>query len=53
METTVRLLTGRPTPEGARLADLVLTTCPPECAEGLRRRARATLGPAPAITSPS
>ncbi|MEU6935624.1 hypothetical protein ABZ943_02735 [Streptomyces rubiginosohelvolus] len=48
MEATVRLLTGHPTPEGARLADHVLTTCPPERAEGLQRRARAALGPAPA-----
>ncbi len=48
LEATVRLLTGRPTPEGARLADHVLTTCPPERAEGLQRRARAALGPAPA-----
>ncbi|MEV7881867.1 hypothetical protein [Streptomyces microflavus] len=48
VEATVRLLTGRPTPEGARLADHVLTTCPPERAEGLQRRARAALGPAPA-----
>lgn len=50
VETTERLLTGRPTPEGARLADLVLTTCPPERAEDLQRRARAALGPAPAAT---
>ncbi|MFC8863261.1 hypothetical protein BCL80_11547 [Streptomyces avidinii] len=48
LETTERLLTGRPTPEGARLADLVLTTCPPERAESLQRRARAALGPTPA-----
>ncbi|MFI7236966.1 hypothetical protein [Streptomyces cyaneofuscatus] len=48
VEATVRLLTGHPTPEGARLADHVLTTCPPERAEGLQRRARAALGPAPA-----
>ncbi|MDP5315569.1 hypothetical protein [Streptomyces poriferorum] len=50
MEATERLLADRPTPEGARLADLVLTTCPPERAEDLHRRARATLGPAPAAT---
>ncbi|MGW0564447.1 hypothetical protein ACWDZ4_28550 [Streptomyces sp. NPDC003016] len=50
VEATERLLTGRPTPEGARLADLVLTTCPPERAESLQRRARAALGAAPAAT---
>ncbi|OXZ04314.1 hypothetical protein [Streptomyces sp. 2R] len=48
VEATERLLNGRPTPEGARLPDLVLTTCPPERAEDLQRRARAALGPAPA-----
>ncbi|MFJ4700463.1 hypothetical protein ACIP5N_22210 [Streptomyces sp. NPDC088768] len=48
VEATVRLLAGRPTPEGARLAGPVLTSCPPERAEGLQRRARAALGPAPA-----
>lgn len=47
VEATVRLLAGRPTPEGARLAALVLDTCPPERA-GLDQRARAALGPAPA-----
>ncbi|WP_228992698.1 hypothetical protein [Streptomyces sp. DH8] len=45
VEGTVRLLADRPTPEGARLAYHVLTTCPPERAEGLRRRARAALNP--------
>ncbi|MFK0142468.1 hypothetical protein [Streptomyces murinus] len=48
VEVTVRLLAGRPMPEGARLAGLVLTTCPPERAEGLQRRAREALGAAPA-----
>ncbi|WP_240679442.1 hypothetical protein [Streptomyces sp. B29(2018)] len=48
VEATVRLLAGSPTPEGARLVDLVLTTCPPERAAGLHRRARAALGSAPA-----
>ncbi|WP_443977607.1 hypothetical protein [Streptomyces anulatus] len=49
VEVTVRLLAGHPTPEGARLADLVLTTCPPERTAGLHRRARQALGaPAPA-----
>ncbi|MCX4550395.1 hypothetical protein [Streptomyces sp. NBC_01500] len=47
VEVTVRLLAGRPTPEGARLAALVLDTCPPERAAGLDRRATAALGPAP------
>ncbi|MFD3422129.1 hypothetical protein [Streptomyces decoyicus] len=40
-------LAGRPTPEGARLAALILDTCPPERAAGLNQRARAALGPAP------
>lgn len=44
---TARLLAGCPTPEGARLAALVLGTCPPERAAGLQQRARAALGPAP------
>ncbi|MEU5137020.1 hypothetical protein [Streptomyces californicus] len=44
VEVTVRLLAGHPTPEGARLVDLVLTTCPPERTAGLHRRARAALG---------
>ncbi|SCD32051.1 hypothetical protein GA0115243_100885 [Streptomyces sp. ScaeMP-e83] len=48
VDATVRLLTGRPTPEGARLAHLVLTTCPPERVEGLQRQARAALCPSPA-----
>ncbi|MEO3978967.1 hypothetical protein [Streptomyces sp. CAU 1734] len=48
VEVTVRLLAARPAPEGARLAGLVLTTCPPERADGLQQRARAALGPAPA-----
>ena len=39
VEVTVRLLAGRPTPEGARLAALVLDTCPPGRAAGLRQRA--------------
>ncbi|MEU4077729.1 hypothetical protein [Streptomyces venezuelae] len=43
VEATVRLLTGPPTPEGARLVDLVLTTCPPERATDLHRRARQAL----------
>ncbi|MFI1530673.1 hypothetical protein [Streptomyces griseus] len=47
-EVTVRLLAGPPTPEGARLVDLVLTTCPPERTAELHRRARAALGSAPA-----
>ncbi|UGQ11073.1 hypothetical protein LO772_30400 [Yinghuangia sp. ASG 101] len=47
VEVTVRLLAGRPTPEGARLAALILDTCPPERAAGLDRRATAALGPAP------
>ncbi|MEO3978966.1 hypothetical protein [Streptomyces sp. CAU 1734] len=46
-EATVRLLAGRPSPEGARLAALVLDTCPPGRAAGLQERARAALGPAP------
>jgi hypothetical protein len=45
---TVRLLAGRPTPEGARPAALVLDACPPERSAGLHLRARAALGPAPA-----
>ncbi|MFE1190200.1 hypothetical protein [[Kitasatospora] papulosa] len=49
VEATLRLLAGHPTPEGARLVDLVLTTCPPERAAGLHRRARAALGSAPAV----
>ncbi|MFF8786710.1 hypothetical protein [Streptomyces sp. NPDC015125] len=48
IEATVRLLANRPTPEGARLAALVLDACPPERAVGLHQRARAALGPAPA-----
>lgn len=48
VEATVRLLADHPTPEGARLADLVLTTCPPEHTAGLHRRARQALGIAPA-----
>ncbi|MFG2359707.1 hypothetical protein [Streptomyces sp. NPDC048521] len=48
VEATVRLLAGRPTPEGARLAALVLEACPPERAAGLHQRALAALGPAPA-----
>ncbi|MFI1189643.1 hypothetical protein [Streptomyces californicus] len=44
VEVTVRLLAGHPTPEGARLVDLVLTTCPPERTADLHRRARAALG---------
>ncbi|MFB8401143.1 hypothetical protein [Streptomyces sp. NPDC055912] len=48
VEATVRLLTGHPTPEGARLAALVLNTCPPGRAADLNLRARAALGPAPA-----
>jgi hypothetical protein len=47
VEVTVRLLAGRPTPEGARLAALVLDTCPPERTADLNLRARAALGPAP------
>ncbi|MET8771671.1 hypothetical protein [Streptomyces sp. NPDC004658] len=43
VEATVRLLAGSPTPEGARLVDLVLTTCPPERAADLHRRARQAL----------
>lgn len=48
VEVTVRLLAGPPTPEGARLVDLVLTTCPPERTADLHRRARAALGSTPA-----
>ncbi len=48
VEVTVRLLAGRPTPEGARLAALVLDTCPPGRAADLNQQARAALGPAPA-----
>ncbi|MFJ4700472.1 hypothetical protein ACIP5N_22165 [Streptomyces sp. NPDC088768] len=48
VEATLRLLTGPPTPEGARLVDLVLTTCPPARAADLHRRARQALGSAPA-----
>ncbi len=43
VEATVRLLAGHPTPEGARLVDLVLTTCPPERTADLHRRARQAL----------
>ncbi|WP_247701350.1 hypothetical protein [Streptomyces sp. RM72] len=43
VEATLRLLAGSPTPEGARLVDLVLTTCPPERAADLHRRARQAL----------
>lgn len=46
-ETTLRLLTARPTPEGARLTALVLGTCPPSRAAGLHQRVRAALGQAP------
>ncbi|MFE9905696.1 hypothetical protein [Streptomyces achromogenes] len=46
-ETTLRLLTARPTPEGARLTALVLVTCPPSRAAGLHQRVRAALGQAP------
>ncbi|MCX4783882.1 hypothetical protein [Streptomyces sp. NBC_01264] len=48
VEVTARLLAGRPIPEGARLAALVLNTCPPGRAADLNLRARAALGPAPA-----
>ncbi|MFF9458629.1 hypothetical protein [Streptomyces flaveolus] len=48
VEATVRLLAGRPTPEGARLAALVLQECPSERAADVQQRARAALGPAPA-----
>ncbi|MFD7859038.1 hypothetical protein ACFV6B_32855 [Streptomyces microflavus] len=47
METVVRLLANPPTPEGARLAALVLDTCPPSRTTGLRQQARAALGPPP------
>ncbi|MFE0775388.1 hypothetical protein [Streptomyces sp. NPDC058861] len=47
IEATVRLLAGRPTPEAARLAALVLDACPPDRAAALHPRARAALGPAP------
>ncbi|WP_282108082.1 hypothetical protein [Streptomyces sp. RK31] len=43
VEATLRLLAGPPTPEGARLVDLVLTNCPPERAADLHRRARQAL----------
>ncbi|MHC3534181.1 hypothetical protein ACLQ2M_40250 [Streptomyces sp. DT7] len=43
VEATLRLLAGHPTPEGARLVDLVLTTCPPERTADLHRRARQAL----------
>ncbi|MCF4137147.1 hypothetical protein L1856_10620 [Streptomyces sp. Tue 6430] len=43
----MRLLAGRPTPEGARPAVLVLDACPPERATSLHHRAHAALGPAP------
>ncbi|MFJ9721009.1 hypothetical protein ACIRPQ_34615 [Streptomyces sp. NPDC101213] len=48
VEAAVRLLAGRPTPEGARLAALVPDACPPERAAGLHHRAQVALGPAPA-----
>ncbi|WP_329020286.1 hypothetical protein [Streptomyces sp. NBC_01601] len=47
IDVTVRLLAGRPPAEGARLAALVLDTCPPARAGALEQRARAALGPAP------
>ncbi len=47
VEATVRMLAGRPTPEGARLAALVLATCPPSRAPGLQQRVLAALGEAP------
>ncbi|MFJ8078865.1 hypothetical protein ACIQ7Q_34245 [Streptomyces sp. NPDC096176] len=47
IEATVRLLAVPPPPEGARLAALVLRTCPGERAADLHQRARAALGPAP------
>ncbi|MFJ6438711.1 hypothetical protein [Streptomyces sp. NPDC091416] len=43
VEAALRLLAGHPTPEGARLVDLVLTTCPPERTADLHRRARQAL----------
>ncbi|WP_405429650.1 hypothetical protein [Streptomyces anulatus] len=46
-ETVVRLLANPPTPEGARLAALVLDTCPPSRTASLTHRARAALGPPP------
>lgn len=48
VEVTARLLAGRPTPEGARLAALVLQECPSERAADVQQWARAALGPAPA-----
>jgi hypothetical protein len=51
VEATVRLLAGRPTPEGARLAALVLDTCPPGRAAGLHQRIREALGPAPSAAT--
>ncbi|MFC8949506.1 hypothetical protein [Streptomyces rochei] len=48
VEVTMRLLAGRPTPEGARLAALVLQECPSERSADMQQRARAALGPAPA-----
>ncbi|MFE2046781.1 hypothetical protein ACFXAZ_38880 [Streptomyces sp. NPDC059477] len=48
---TVRLLAGRPSPEGARLAALVLDTCPPGRAAGLQERVRTALGPAPSAAA--
>ncbi|MEV7157266.1 hypothetical protein AB0N77_22005 [Streptomyces misionensis] len=47
VDATVRALGRRPTPEGARLAALVLETCPPGRAAGLDQRVRAALGGAP------
>ncbi|MEV5383010.1 hypothetical protein [Streptomyces sp. NPDC052721] len=51
VDATVRLLAGRPTPEGARLAALVLDTCPPGRAAGLHQRVREALGQAPSAAA--
>ncbi|WP_316779947.1 hypothetical protein [Streptomyces sasae] len=48
IELTVRILAARPSPEGARLAALVLGNCPPEHAEQLEANARTALGTPPA-----
>nr|WP_258404872.1 hypothetical protein [Streptomyces sp. F12] len=48
---TVRLLAGRPVPEGARLAAWVLEACPPDRAAGLHQRVRVALGQAPSAAA--
>ncbi|SBV01862.1 hypothetical protein YUMDRAFT_06565, partial [Streptomyces sp. OspMP-M45] len=51
VETVVRLLANPPTPEGARLAALVLDTCPPSRTGSLQQRIRAGLGPPPSTAA--